>query len=111
MTLSTKHLEWLEVRGISVEVATAMQLYSGKRVYIGDEDNTSVVEPDENGKVLVYPYTENGVEVNAKYRGPGKRFWQKTGGKKVLWNRDILTDPSLQDGSHPLVITEGENDE
>ena len=110
MTLSTKHLEWLEVRGISVEVATAMQLYSGKRVYTGDEDNTSVVVPDENGKVLVYPYTENGVEVNAKYRGPGKRFWQKAGGKKVLWNRDILEDPSLQDGTHPLVITEGEND-
>lgn len=109
MAINVKHLEWLEARGISVEVATAMQLYSGKRVYTGG-DEPPTVEADENGTILVYPYTENGVEVNAKYRGPQKRFWQKTGGKKVLWNRDILEDPSLQDGSHPLVITEGEND-
>jgi twinkle protein len=103
MTISVKHLEWLEGRNINVEVATSMALYSAKR-------GTTGVEPDENGSILVYPYLENGVEVNAKYRAPGKRFWQKQGGKKVLWNRDILQDPSLLDGSHPLVITEGEMD-
>ena len=103
MTLSAKHLEWLEDRGISAEIATNMGLYSGRR---GDTG----VEPDAKGTILVYPYLENGVEANAKYRGPGKRFWQKKDGKKLFWNRDVLADPSLQDGSHPLVITEGEND-
>lgn len=80
-----------------------MLLYSGKRGATG-------VEPDPEGTILVYPYEEHGVELNAKYRGPGKRFWQKKDGKKLLWNRDVLEDPSLHDGSHPLVITEGEND-
>ena len=101
--LSQKHEKWIEERGLSVESAIGAGLYSGRR---GDDG----VEPDPDGPILVYPYTEHGVELNAKYRGPQKRFWQKQGGKKLLWNRDILEDPSLQDGTHPLVITEGEND-
>jgi len=103
MMISAKHLEWLESRHISVEVATNMGIYSGRRGSTG-------VEADPNGSILVYPYLENGEEKNAKYRAPGKRFWQKAGGKKLLWNRDILEDPSLQDGTHSLVITEGEMD-
>lgn len=103
MMISAKHLEWLEGRRISVEAATSMGIYSGKRGSTG-------VEPDPDGSILVFPYLENGEERNAKYRAPGKRFWQKAGGKKLLWNRDILDDPSLQDGSHSLVITEGEMD-
>lgn len=103
MTISGKHLEWLESRSISVEAATNMQLYSARR-------GTTGVEPHAGGSILVFPYLEGGVEVNAKYRAPGKRFWQKQGGKKVLWNRDILEDPSVLDGTHPLVITEGEMD-
>lgn len=103
MTISAKHLEWLEGRHISVEVATSTGIYSGRRVSTG-------VEADENGNILVFPYWENGEEKNAKYRAPGKRFWQKQGGKKLLWNRDILEDPSLLDGTHSLVITEGEMD-
>lgn len=105
--LSTKHEEWLEQRGLSVEIAVNAGIYSAKRVTIGDE---SEIVADPHGPILVYPYTEHGVELNAKYRAPGKRFWQKAGGKKLFWNRDILEDPSLQDGTHPLVITEGEND-
>ena len=103
MTISVNHLEWLESRHISVEAAINMGIYSGKRGSTG-------VEPDVNGSILVFPYLENGEEKNAKYRAPGKRFWQKQGGKKLLWNRDILNDPSLQDGTHSLVITEGEMD-
>ena len=103
MSLSQAHLEWLESRKISVEVAINMGCYSAKRGSTG-------VEPDPDGRILVFPYLENGEELNAKYRGPQKRFWQKQGGKKLLFNRDILADPSLQDGSHPLVITEGEMD-
>lgn len=108
MALSAKHMDFLEGRSISLEVATNMGLYSGKRVSIGADEYE--VQPDPSGTILVYPYTENGVEKNAKYRAPGKRFWQKKDGKKLLWNRDVLADPSLRDGSHPLIITEGEND-
>ena len=103
MTISERHLEWLEGRRISVEVASHMGCYSAKRGSTG-------VEADPNGSILVFPYLENGEELNAKYRAPGKRFWQKQGGKKLLFNRDILADPSLQDGSHPLVFCEGEMD-
>ncbi len=80
-----------------------MGIYSGKRGATG-------VDIDPEGSILVFPYLENGEEKNAKYRAPGKRFWQKQGGKKLLWNRDILEDPSLHDGTHALVITEGEID-
>ena len=83
MTISAKHLEWLDGRSISVEAATNMGLYSAKRGSTG-------VEPDANGQILVYPYLEHGEEKNAKYRGPQKRFWQKQGGKKLFWNRDIV---------------------
>lgn len=110
MTLSSVHLEWLESRGISTEVATNMALYSAKHVPTGDDGERHDPVPDQNGRILVFPYLENGVEQNAKYRAPGKRFWQKAGGKKLLFNRDILEDPSLHDGSHPLVICEGELD-
>jgi twinkle protein len=103
MALSPKHLDWLEGRKISVEVATGTGCYSAKRGPNG-------VEPDPEGSILVFPYLEDGEEKNAKYRGPQKRFWQKQGGKKLLYNRDILADPGLHDGSHPLVITEGEAD-
>ena len=103
MTISAHHLEWLQSRGISVEIAAHMMIYSAKRGSTG-------VEPDADGRVLVFPYLENGEEKNAKYRAPGKRFWQKQGGKKLLYNRDVLQDPSLHDGSHPLVICEGEMD-
>ena len=103
MSLSQAHLEWLDGRKISVEVATNTGCYSAKRGSTG-------VEPDPEGRILVFPYREDGVELNAKYRAPGKRFWQKQGGKKLLWNRDILSDPSLHDGSNALVITEGEMD-
>jgi twinkle protein len=103
MTLSLRHLEWLDGRHISVEAATNMRCYSAKRGANG-------VEPDPEGSILVFPYLEDGEEKNAKYRGPQKRFWQKQGGKKLLWNRDVLSDPGLQDGSHPLVISEGEMD-
>ena len=106
--LSAKHMAWLESRTLSVEAATAMGLYSAKRAKTGDDEYEIV--PSERGDILVYPYTEHGVEKNAKYRGPQKRFWQKKDGKKLLWNRDVLDDPSLHDGTHPLVITEGEND-
>ena len=53
MSLSQAHLEWLDGRKISVEVAINMGCYSAKRGSTG-------VEPDPDGRILVFPYLENG---------------------------------------------------
>ena len=102
--LSELHGRWLESRGIELETAIRMGLYSGKR------DQDGQVLKDSSGGILVFPYLKNEVEVAAKYRGPNKTFWQKAGGRKQFWNVDILDDPSLIDGSQALVIVEGEMD-
>ena len=89
----------LERRGISVETALRLGVYSaddsGKR---GD------------GNVIVFPFFERGVVVNEKFRGPGKKFWQRKGGRKTFWNADALDDPALEAGHQPLIVTEGEID-
>lgn len=101
--LSDTHKDFLVARKISLSVAEAMGLYSGK---LGPNG----VDADPEGKVLVYPYMENGVAVNEKFRAPGKRFWQRKDGKKIFYNREAMTDPAVLDGTYPLVIVEGEND-
>ena len=105
--ISQKHTEWLEQRGIGPETQTATGLYSGRHQQ--DGENFKVV-PDHAGTVLVFPYFRHCVEVNDKYRGPQKKFYQRRDGQKVFWNADVLDDPSLHDGRHALVITEGEMD-
>ena len=42
MTISAKHLEWLEGRHISVEAATSMGIYSGRRGSTGVEADPEV---------------------------------------------------------------------
>ncbi|HEV2557288.1 MAG TPA: DnaB-like helicase C-terminal domain-containing protein [Microvirga sp.] len=89
--ISDLHQKWLDKRGIDPELAVRFGLYT-------------------DSAALVFPYTEAGQEVAAKYRGPNKKFWQRAGGKKTFWNADVLDDPALHTGSLPLVITEGEMD-
>lgn len=106
--INPKVLEWFEKRGINGETVIRTGIYSGKRITTG---NKWEIHPDKNGEVICYPYLIGGKEVNTKYRNLGtKEFYQREGGLKVFWNQDILNDPSLQDGSKTLVITEGEND-
>jgi twinkle protein len=93
-----------ERRGISVETAVRLGVYTARR---GD-DNQSI--PDAKGNVVVFPFIERDVIVNEKFRGPGRRFWQRAGGKRTFYNSDVLDDPALEDGRLPLVITEGEID-
>jgi twinkle protein len=110
--LGTMHERWFEQRGISPETATRYEVYTGKCVKAVDakgQERTDVV-PDANGNVLVFPLFDRGVQVNEKYRAPGKRFWQRSGGRKTFWNADVLDDPALADGRHALIITEGEPD-
>lgn len=102
--LSATHMEAIEAREISAETAIRFGLFTGRR---GDDGE---VVPDLRGNVLVFPYFENGVVVNEKYRAPSKVFWQRKGGRKTFYNADVLDDPSLRDGTHSLVIVEGEPD-
>src|SRR5690606_9919274 len=53
---------------------------------------------------------DGGKVVGEKYRAPGKRFWQKSGGRKTFWNADCMDDQALEDGRKALIVTEGEID-
>lgn len=102
--LSELHQKWLTNRGINLESAIHMGLYSGKR----DQDGRVISDP--SGYVLCFPFVKDGEIVGHKYRGANKTFWQQADGRKQFWNVDILDDPELHDGNRALVITEGEMD-
>lgn len=95
-----------ESRGLSPETVTRYSVYTASKDMDGD------VVPDEKGNIVVFPFIENGVTVAEKYRAPGKKFWQRAGGRRTFWNSDALDDPALCDGrgGMALVITEGEID-
>lgn len=103
--LGSKAVTALERRGISVELAAQCGLHT---IRWDAEAETAV--PDPNGNTIAFPFIENGNVVGEKYRAPGKKFWQRKGGRKTFWNADALNDPALERGDLPLVITEGELD-
>lgn len=103
--LSDTAAGWFEQRKIDVETAVRLGIYTVSR-----NAKSGIMEPDARGNVIVFPFTEHGVEVNRKYRGPQKKFWQEKTGRRTFWNADVLDDPALEDGRHPLTITEGEMD-
>lgn len=94
-----------EGRKINPETAARYSVYTASVPAEG-----GVVRPDANGNVIAFPYVDHGVTVAEKYRAPGKRFWQREGGKRTFWNADVMDDPALHDGRQALVITEGEID-
>lgn len=96
-------IEWMELRGISVETAVKFGIYTASSQHGG-------VIADPVGNVLVFPYERRGAVVGEKYRAPPKKFWQRAGGRRTFWNADALDDPALESGYLPLVITEGEFD-
>lgn len=102
--ISSKLSKWLADRKIDEETATRMRLYTVRRGRDGD------LAADPNGDILAFPYLQGDKEVNTKFRGPGKKFWQRPNSRKTFFNADVLDDPSVVDGSHPLVICEGEMD-
>lgn len=108
--ISERHLAWLADRGIDPEIATRFGLYSAKLATHGGEGFREP-EPNPNGSILVYPYLDAfGSEENAKFRAPGKRFYQRPGAKKDFYNTGVIDDPDVQSGRQPLLIVEGEND-
>src|SRR5271157_5287566 len=97
----------IDDRGISIETAVRLGIYSASRVETGE------VLPDDNGNIIVFPFWERGVVVAEKYRQlpwSSKKFWQRPGGRRTFWNSDALDDPALADGRMPLIIVEGEPD-
>jgi twinkle protein len=112
--INPKHEEWMIERGIDPELAVGrFGLYSARRVFPGDgepEGTWKEPEPSRFGNVLVFPYYDRGKEVNAKFRAPGKAFFQRPGSPKTFWNAEVLDDPDLLAGNAALVITEGEPD-
>ncbi|WP_316207501.1 AAA family ATPase [Bradyrhizobium sp. SZCCHNR3118] len=109
--LSEKHAKGIEARGLSVEAALAMGTYSGRRLRDGS------IVPDEDGSILCFPYREHGVEVNTKYRWAQdgeRRFMQKKGAVKTIYNADVLLDDvqfdRLEGGLDQLIWVEGEFD-
>ena len=103
MAISELHMQWLDSRGV-LNAAMGTGIYSGRR------DQDGQVNADAAGDILVFPFIRNEAEIGAKYRAKGKRFWQKPDCPKLFFNGDVLDDPSLIDGSHALVIVEGEVD-
>lgn len=103
-TLGPIGIEAFERRNISAETAARFAIYTASRSTDG------AVIPDSAGNIVVFPFLEHGAVVNEKYRGPGKKFWQRSGGRRTFWNADALDDPALESGQLSLVITEGELD-
>lgn len=96
--MSAAALEWLEDRGLDLEVCDRLGLES---------------QSSASGDVLVYPAIQNGVRVGNKYRpltprDSGPRFWRDKGTPSVAFNGDVLLNDSYT--SKPLVITEGYED-
>jgi twinkle protein len=103
-TLGPIGVELFERRNISAETAARYGIYTARR------QSDAIVIPASDGNVVVFPFVERGIVVNEKYRAPGKKFWQLSGGRRTFWNSDALDDPALEAGHQSLVITEGEID-
>lgn len=92
-------------REIDIELAVKLGVYTAAKDEVSGE-----MRPDPRGNVVVFPFIEHGAEVGRKYRAPGKKFWQETGGRRTFWNADAMDDPLLEAGHAALIITEGEID-
>jgi hypothetical protein len=93
--LNEKHLNILEKRGLDAELLVMLGVSSSDKL---------------SGDCIAIPYLDGDAVVNHKYRtlGDKKRFMQDADARKVFWNRNAITDPTLKD--QPLIITEGEFD-
>lgn len=79
---------WLRNRGISIDVAERMHVYS-----------------DPKDTALAFPYTRDGEIVHIKYRSiTDKKFWSSKDSEPLFYNLDACTDTDA------VVIVEGELD-
>lgn len=127
--LSERHLIGLEARGIDLDLATRMGIYTGRRCGRGETaiwpDGTPFraqggeLVPDLDGDWLCFPFYERDklVQVKARSRKDGaKQFTQMAGREKTFYNSDVLYDDAAMAemcqklSGMPLVIVEGEFD-
>lgn len=106
--LGPKGIKACQQRQIDPQIAVNSGVYTGSSTT--GADGESSVRPDPEGNIVVFPFIDGGKPVGEKYRAPGKKFWQRRGGRKTFWNADCMDDPALEDGRKPLIITEGEID-
>lgn len=96
MTLHEKHIQWIEARGLTHELAISMGLQT---------------KSDASGHWLAIPYRERGKTLNHKYRlTSDKRHRMDANAPLLWWNLDCLQDQLVQDPAFPVVICEGEWD-
>jgi len=95
-TIHPKHLEWIEARGISAELAVDLGLFT----------------KTEGGKRWIsVPFIEHGKVLNHKYRlASEKRHMMDSGAPLTFWNHDVLLLDAVRSGQQTVVITEGEWD-
>lgn len=106
--LGQSGIQAFQNRQIDPQVAELSGAFTGRSVT--SENGETEVVADPAGNIVVFPFIDGGKVVGEKYRAPGKRFWQRKGGRKTFWNADVMDDPSLEAGTRPLVIVEGEID-
>ena len=94
--LSDRHIAALSERGLDIELV-AIKLGIGASPRLG-------------GDAIGIPYFDGALRVGCKHRTltGEKRFTQDIGSRQILWNLNVLRDPTLE--AEPLVITEGELD-
>lgn len=95
MSISRRHGDLLEARGLDIEML----------------ERLGVSSSDELGNdTIAIPYFRGDQIVGVKFRtiSGEKRFSQKLGSEQILYNRNCLTDETLE--GQPVVICEGEID-
>ncbi len=88
-----KHIDLLEARGITGEIASRLGWHSLDR---------------NDGEWIGIPFINKGKQVGVKYRtiAGEKKFYQAKGSEQCLYNIDQISEIS----EFPLIITEGEMD-
>jgi hypothetical protein len=98
-TLGPIGLEMFERRGISPETVVRFGIYTVSC-------SNGAVVPDDRGNIIAFPFGERGVVVAEKYRAPGKKFWQRPGGRRTSRRRvhsELLGSESVQNWTQWLL--------
>jgi twinkle protein len=101
-SLTDTAMQALSDRGIDPDVAVRM----GVESVLPKATDASPCD------MILFPHMRHDTQVHWTIRTIGsgpKKFWQQPGGKRCLWNGDVVSDATLR-GQTPLIITEGHLD-
>jgi twinkle protein len=100
-----RHYQWLAGRKIGVQTTDHFKInISNENIYQLRHDNPAVKGQWLNAVCLNFPYYEDGILINIKYRDKRKNFKLISGATKIFYNIDSIKN------SNYCVITEGEFD-